>query len=101
MSRATFYLRQKSLARGNVLVFAGIILSLPLSHFPHLQQNPWLIVPTLLIALGTAETFRNIERRWSFYHAGVILCIYMDLMALFLVLFFLICPYLALGAYVR
>lgn len=101
MSLAAFDLRQKSLARGNVLVFAGILLSLPLSHFPHLQQDPWLLVPMLLIALGTVETFRNIKRRWSFYHAGVILCIYMDLMALFLVLFFLICPYLPMGAYMR
>ena len=34
------------------------------------------------------------QRRWSFYHGGVILCLYMDLMAITLVLFFLLYPYL-------
>jgi len=34
------------------------------------------------------------QPRWNFYHGGVILCIYMDLMAISLILFFLICPYL-------
>jgi hypothetical protein len=34
------------------------------------------------------------QRRWSFYHAGVILSLYMDLMAITLVLFFLLYPYL-------
>ena len=33
------------------------------------------------------------QRRWSFYHAGVILCVYMDLMAMCTILFFLIYPY--------
>ena len=31
--------------------------------------------------------------RWSFYHAGVILCIYMDLMAIATIVFFLVYPY--------
>jgi hypothetical protein len=34
------------------------------------------------------------RRRWSYYHAGVVLCIYMDLMAITLILFFLLYPYL-------
>jgi len=101
MPRAFFNLRTKSLARGNALVFAGLLASVPLSHFPHLQPDPWLVVSALLVVLGTAETTRNIRPRWSFYHAGVILCIYMDLMALFLVLFFLFVPYMRLGAYMH
>ncbi len=34
------------------------------------------------------------QRRWNFYHGGVILCIYMDLMALGMILFFLLYPYI-------
>ena len=44
--------------------------------------------------LGTADTVRCIQRRWSFYHGGVLLCLYMDLMAITLVLFLLLYPYL-------
>jgi hypothetical protein len=33
------------------------------------------------------------RRRWSFYHGGVLLCIYMDLMAVTLILVFLLYPY--------
>ena len=33
------------------------------------------------------------QLRWGYYHAGVILCIYMDLMVLCMILFFLIYPY--------
>jgi hypothetical protein len=34
------------------------------------------------------------RKRWSFYHGGVLLCLYMDLMAICLILFFLFYPYL-------
>ncbi|HEY0264695.1 MAG TPA: hypothetical protein VGC07_09230 [Granulicella sp.] len=33
------------------------------------------------------------QKRWSFYHGGVLLCIYMDLMVVSLILFFLLYPY--------
>jgi hypothetical protein len=52
-----------------------------------------LVLPMLGAIAGTAETVRCMQRRWNFYHAGVILCIYMDLMAVFLILFFLVYPY--------
>jgi hypothetical protein len=34
------------------------------------------------------------RKRWSFYHGGVLLCLYMDLLAITLILFFLLYPYL-------
>ena len=52
-----------------------------------------LLLPTVLAVVGTAETVRCMQLRWGYYHAGVILCIYMDLMALCMILFFLIYPY--------
>jgi len=33
------------------------------------------------------------QRRWSFYHGGVLLCLYMDLLILTLVFFFLFFPF--------
>jgi hypothetical protein len=39
------------------------------------------------------DTIRCMRKRWSFYHGGVLLCIYMDLMAVALILVFLLYPY--------
>lgn len=69
-------------------------IALPLSHFPQLRVNPWLTLPLLGIALGTVDTMRCMRTRWNFYHGGVILCVYMDLMVLILVLFLLLYPIL-------
>jgi hypothetical protein len=87
--------RKRSLIRGNILVLAGLALAIPLSDFPNNRATLLLIIPTILATLGTADTIRCIQRRWSFYHAGVVLCIYMDLMALSMILFMLLYPYAA------
>ena len=86
-------LRRPSLARGNILVGASVLATIFISHFPHIRPTLLLIPPALLSFIGTAETVRCIQRRWSFYHAGVLLCIYMDLMAVAMVLFLLVYPY--------
>jgi len=96
-----FHPRQRSLLRANILVLGGLGLAILLSHFPRIQPNAWLVVPLLISIAGTADTTRHMQRRWSFYHAGVILCIYMDMMALSLILFFLLYPYLNLAAHSR
>jgi len=93
LTTALFNPRNHSLARGNTLVFASVLIAIPLSHFPHLQPSLLLLLPALISLIGTAETVRCIQRRWSLYHGAVILCIYMDLMAVSLVLFFLLYPY--------
>ena len=85
--------RHKSLTRGNVLVWVSVIVSAFLSDFPHNRATLWLILPAIVSSAGMADTIRCIRHRWSFYHAGVILCIYMDLMAICMILFFLIYPY--------
>jgi len=82
-----------SLLRGSLLVLFSLAISLLLSDFPHNHANPLLVLPALFAVAGTADTIRCMQRRWSFYHAGVILCIYMDLMALCMILFFLLYPY--------
>ncbi|WP_263376904.1 permease [Granulicella aggregans] len=85
--------RHKSLVRGNILVIASLLAAFPLSGFPHNRATLYLVIPALLAVAGTADTVRCIRRRWSFYHAGVLLCIYMDLMAVTLILVFLLYPY--------
>lgn len=92
---AFFNPRLRSLSRGNALVVTGLIAALLISHFPHLRATAWLLLPLLAVALGMADTVRCMRRRWNFYHGGVLLCIYMDLMVLILVLFLAIYPALA------
>jgi hypothetical protein len=94
LTPALFNPRLRSLARGNLTVLGALALATPMSGFPHLNPNPLLTLPLLLCLLGTADTVRCMRKRWSFYHGGVLLCLYMDLMAITLVLFFLLYPYL-------
>ena len=79
--------------RGNVLVLASLLAAFFLSDFPHNRQTLLLLIPTLSAILGTVDTVRCIRKRWSLYHGGVILCIYMDLMALTMIFVFLLYPY--------
>jgi hypothetical protein len=85
--------RQRSLVRANILVLGSVAAAIPLSHYPQQRPTAWLILPVLGAFLGSVETVRCIQRRWSFYHAGVLLCIYMDLMALSFLLFLFLYPY--------
>ena len=85
---------RRSLLRGNILVLLSLAASLLLSHFPHNRRAPLIIFPALIAIAGTVDTIRCMQRRWNFYHAGVVLCIYMDLMALCLIFFLLLYPYM-------
>jgi hypothetical protein len=86
--------RHRSLLRGSALVLLSVVASLLLSHFPHNHPTPLIVLPALVALLGTLDTIRCIQRRWNFYHGGVVLCIYMDLMALCLIFFLLLYPYM-------
>ena len=88
-----FDLHRHSLSRGNLLVLLSLLAAVVLSDFPHNRPTMLLLLPALSAMVGTGETVRCMRRRWDFYHAGVILCIYMDLMALAVILFLLIYPY--------
>ena len=86
--------RRRSLLRGTLLVLFSVAVSLPLAHFPHNHPTPLLVLPALVAILGMLDTVRCMQRRWSFYHGGVLLFIYMDLMAVCLILFLLLYPYM-------
>lgn len=86
-------LRRKSLLRGTVLVLGSLVLAFVWAGYPEDHPNPRLIFPAVVALLGTADTLRCLRLRWSFYHGGVMLLVYMDLMALCMILFLLLYPY--------
>ena len=84
--------RQRSLVRANALVAVSLLAAFWISNFPHNRASLWLAVPLLLSLIGTLDTIRCMRTRWSWYHGGVVLCAYMDLMVVCLIAFFLIYP---------
>jgi len=91
--RSIFNPRRVSLVRGSVLVLGSFFGSFRLSGFPATHATPLLAIPAVVALLGTADTVRCIQRRWSLYHTGVLLLVTMDMMAVCLILFFLFAPY--------
>jgi len=78
-------MRQKSLPRGILLSLTAFVGSLRLAGFPdvdNLHSSRWHYLAVLVALWGMVETGRCLRRRWSLYHAGVILLLYADLMIL-------------------
>ena len=88
-----FQLHKKSLVRGTVLALGSLWASFRLSGFPEVHICLWLIAPLLVTCAATWDTTRCLQKRWSFYHGGVILLIYVDLMILLMISFLLIAPF--------
>lgn len=93
-SFAVFNLRRRSLLRGNLLVLGSFAVSFPLSGFPRTRANLLLVVPALLAMLGMFDTLRCMQPRRNLYYGGVMLLLFMDMLAICLILFFLFFPYL-------
>jgi hypothetical protein len=93
-SFAVFNLRRRSLLRGSLLVLGSFAASFRLSGFPHSRATLLLLIPAGLALLGTFDTLRCMQPRRNLYHAGVMLCLFMDMLAVCLILFFLFFPYL-------
>lgn len=80
-----FRLRQKSLVRAILLSVGAFAASLRLAGFPRIENihaSHWQILALLVAAWGMAETARCLQRKWSLYHAGVLILLYTDLMIL-------------------
>ena len=76
--------------RGILLALGAFAASLRLAGFPDiraLHSSSWQALPALVAAWGMFETARCLGRKWSLYHAGVLLLLYTDLMILAMVLF--------------
>jgi hypothetical protein len=84
-----FRLRERSLTRGILLALGAFAISLRLAGFPYIENlhgSPWQIVAVPLACWGMVETARCLKRRWSLYHAGVLILLYSELMILTMVL---------------
>jgi len=85
-----FLLHQRSLLRGIVLSLAALAGSMRLTGFPdaaHLHPSHWLFLPVLAAAWGMVDTARCIGRKWSLFHAGILILLYSELMILALTVF--------------
>jgi hypothetical protein len=90
-----FRLRSKSLLRGVLLSLAAFAASLRLAGFPDinaLHGSSWQILVLLFACAGMLETARCLSRKWSLYHAGVLILLYAELMILAMTLFFCLYP---------
>ncbi len=80
-----FHLRQKSLVRGVLLSLGAFVTSLLLAGFPHIESvhgSRWQYLPLAFAAWGMIETARCLRRKWSLYHAGVLILLYSDMLIL-------------------
>ena len=68
-----------------LLSLGAFAASLRMAGFPKiadLHGSHWQILALLVAAWGMAETARCLKRKWSLYHAGVLILLYADLMVL-------------------
>lgn len=94
MQYTVFNIRARSLVRGTSVVMGSLLLALLLAGFPDVHPSPLLVLPTLAAVYGTWETSRCLRRRWDFYHGGVLLLLYADILVLSMILFLLLYPYM-------
>ncbi len=86
-----FHIRERSLTRGVLLALGAFLVSLRLAGFPNIEKlhgSPWHILIVPFACWGMVETARCLRSRWSFYHAGVMILLYTELMILATVLAF-------------
>lgn len=84
-----FRIRDRSLARGVLLSLGAFVASLRLAGFPYIEKlhgSRWQILAVPFACWGMVETVRCLHKKWDFYHAGVILLLYSELMILAMVL---------------
>lgn len=90
-----FRLRQKSLVRALVLSLGAFVASLRLAGFPHIENlhgSRWQSLMLVVALWGMAETARCLHRKWSLYHAGIMLLLYTNLMILAMIIFLAVYP---------
>jgi hypothetical protein len=90
-----FRLRQRSILRAIVLALGAFAISLRMAGFPHIEDlhsSAWQFLPTLAILWAILEAARCLGRRWSLYHAGVLILLWTDLMILTLAVILWIYP---------
>lgn len=87
-----FRIRQKSLPRGILLSMGAFLGAMRLAGFPNIQNlhgSNWEILTLALAVWGMGETARCLRRRWSLYHAGVLILLYAELVIIAAIVAFL------------
>jgi hypothetical protein len=72
-----------------------MLASMMLAGFPDinaLHGSPWQILVVPFACWGMIDTARCMRRRWSLYHAGVLILLYSELMILALAVFLWLYP---------
>jgi hypothetical protein len=90
-----FRWRQRSLLRGIVFSLGALLGSMRLAGFPdanHLHASNWEFLPVVAGVWGMWETARCLSRKWSLYHAGVLILLYSELMILAMAVFLWVYP---------
>ena len=81
--------------RGVGLSLGAFAASLLLAGFPYIENlhgSRWQVVAALTAGWGMGETARCMRRHWNFYHAGVLILLYSELMILVLTVFLVFYP---------
>lgn len=89
------HIGQRSLVRGIVLSMGAFIASLLLAGFPHIERlhgSPWQTGVLVAGLWGLLETARCLRRKWSLYHAGVVILLVTDLLILTMIAFLAVYP---------
>lgn len=76
--------------RGVLLALTTLGASFFVAGFPdaaHLHGSAWQLALAPFPCWAMVETARCLGRRWSFYHAGVLILLYTELIVLAMVLF--------------
>jgi hypothetical protein len=87
---AIFRLRRHSFPRAVLISLTAFAASMLLAGFPYIENlhgSYWQWAVLALALLGMADTARCLQRKWSLYHAGVLITLYTNLMILALILF--------------
>jgi hypothetical protein len=85
--------RRGSLLRSALLVLGSLLAAILMAGWPDDRPTLKLAIPTVIALIGFADTFRCLRHRWDFYHGAVVLMLYMDVMALSVILFLFLYPY--------
>jgi hypothetical protein len=66
-----------------------------MAGFPYIELlhgSRWQIAVLAFGVWGLAETARCLRRKWSLYHAGVLILLYTELMILTMIVFLIVYP---------